>query len=115
MGDGMQAGFQVLAGCSRGEGACGADVIHVGIRMPDFDLRHGGTLSRSARELVLRRLGAELEKQFDWRIARATFDGSTHAFCYPYLRNAEESIVFSRLEVNDYIAADAARKAGFEA
>jgi hypothetical protein len=115
MSDGMRPGFQVLAEGSGREGACGAEVMHIGIRLPGFDLRHRGNLSRSEQEMVLRWLGAELEKQFDWRIARTTFDGNTHAFCYPYLRNTEESVVFCRLEVKDYIAADPARTAGVAA
>jgi hypothetical protein len=116
MGDCTRPNFQVLGGGSGRQATHGTEVIHAGIRMPEFDVRHRGNLSRSAQEAVLQRLGAEVERQFEWRIARTTFDAETHsAFCYPYLGNAEGTVVFCQLEVKDYLAADPARKAGVEA
>ena len=116
MGDCTRPNFQVLGGGSYRQAADGIEVIHAGIRMPEFGVQHPGNLSRSAQEAVLQRLGAEVEKQFQCRIARTTFDAETHsAFCYPYLGNAEGSVVFCRLEVRDYAAADQARKTEIEA
>lgn len=115
MGDCTRPSLQALAVDSGKRSAEGTEQIHVGIRMPEFDVRYPGNLSRNAQQVVLRRLGAELEKQFEWKIARTTFDGNTQAFCYPYLGTAEGSVVFCRLEVKDYIAAHPARKAGLEA
>jgi hypothetical protein len=116
MGDFTRPNFQVLGGGSGRQATHGTELIHAGIRMPEFDVRHRGNLSRSAQDAVLQRLGAEAEKQFEWRIARTTFDAETHpAFCYPYLENAEGSVVFCRLEVRDYIAAECCANAGVEA
>jgi hypothetical protein len=112
MGDCTRTNFQ-LSGEGLRQSAQSSEVIHVGIRMPDFDVRHRGNLSRSAQEMVLRRLRAELEKRFEWRVARAMFDAETHqAFCYPYLGNAGGSVVFCRLQVKDHIPAT--QKATFE-
>jgi hypothetical protein len=116
MGDCTRPNFQVLGGGSGRQVSHGTEVMHAGIRMPEFDVGHRGNLSPSAQEAVLRRLGAELEKQFEWRIARTTFDAETpSAFCYPYLGDAEETVIFCQLEVKDYLAADLPRKAAVEA
>jgi hypothetical protein len=115
MGDCTRTSFQVLGGGSGRQATDDTEVIHAGIRMTEFDVRHRGNLSRAAQEAVLLRLKAEVEKQFEWRISRATFATETHsAFCYPYLENAEGTVVFCRLEIKDYVPADRARKAGVE-
>lgn len=80
------------------------DVIHVGIWMPDFDLRQRGNLPRWVQESVLRQVGAELEKQFEWKIVQTILDPGV-GFCYPYLGKTKASLVFSRLVVKDYVAA----------
>lgn len=89
------------------------ELIHAGVRMSDFELPHRGSLPRSAQEVVLRRVGGELEKQFACKIVQTTLDAPV-GFCYPYLRNAVGRVVFCRLEVKDYAAADATQRASSE-
>lgn len=113
--DGEQPNSPFLMINSRRNGlpaARGPEVIHAGIRMSEFNLRHRGNLSRSAQEKVLRLLGSELEKRFQCEIVQTTLDSSL-GFCYPYLRSTEGNLVFSQLLVEDYVPAEAAHEACF--
>jgi hypothetical protein len=82
-------------------------VIHVGVRMTEFDPReHQGNLQRSAQEAVMRRIGIVLEQRFQYHPVRTTLDPSP-AFWYPYLGTNAGNLVFCRLVVEDCPVAEA--------
>lgn len=107
MSDSQLAEQHVLIGESRCHGRNGVDlpqVIHVGIRMSEFDLAHRRNLPPTSQAEVLRQIEAELERKFELEIVHRRLVGD-FAFCYPYLRNRAGNLVFCRIEVNDHIGA----------
>jgi hypothetical protein len=103
----------VLIGESSRHGPNRADlpqVIHVGIRMSEFDLAQRCNLPPTSQAEVLRRIEAELERKFAWEIVHRRVVGD-FAFGYPYLRNSAGNLVFCRIEVEDHI--DATRRTRF--
>jgi hypothetical protein len=80
----------------------GRQVVYVGVRMSESAFRHRNKLERRGQETVLRRLGSEIETQFQCQIVQTTLDPNP-GFRYPYLGNTTGSLVFSRLVIEEYV------------
>ena len=107
MSDSQLAGPHVLIGEPSHHGRDGVDlpqVLHVGVRLSQFDLAHRCNLPPALQAEVLARIEAELERKLELEIVHRKLVGD-FAFCYPYLRNGAGNLVFCRIEVKDHTGA----------